>query len=53
MNRGTVLPWIVQEARALSGGAVVGELEQTVVRFLQRESIKVDDEPGGGRIRVH
>ena len=53
MNRGTVLPWTVQEARALSGGAVVGELEQSVVRFLQREGKKVDDEPGGGRIRVH
>jgi small subunit ribosomal protein S29 len=53
MHRGCVLPWTVQEARALSGGAVVGELEMQAVRFLQRELVGVENEPGGGRIRVH
>jgi small subunit ribosomal protein S29 len=53
MNMGSVLPWTVQEVRALSGGAVVGQLEQTVVRFLQRQGKAVENEAGGKKIRVH
>jgi small subunit ribosomal protein S29 len=53
MNRGTVLPWAVDEAAALSGGAVVGQLEQAVIRFLQREPAEVEGEAGGKKIRVH
>jgi small subunit ribosomal protein S29 len=53
MSRGAVLPWVVDEARALSGGAVIGQLHQAVVSFLQRETVKVEGETGGGKIRVH
>lgn len=53
MSRGTVLPWTVREASALSGGSVVGGLEQVVVRFLVRERVAVEGEAGGKKIRVH
>ncbi|KIV99160.1 uncharacterized protein PV09_09115 [Verruconis gallopava] len=53
MYRGSVLPWNVDEARALSGGAIVGELEKKVVRYLQREPMVLEGETGGKKIRVH
>jgi small subunit ribosomal protein S29 len=53
MYRGTVSPEIVEEARGLSGGGVVGQLELAVVGFLQRERGVVEGEAGGKKGRIH